>query len=311
MWSSFSQPHTTIVNNYGDGYSGSSSGYSSTPSKPVDWSGLWTFFLWLIIGVLIFGTIVFGINWYNNSQQRPAYDPETDYNHRMAPTTPKDDYEAIPLAQPVKTKFEKWCEVLTGSIITLKDAQALKDCQDHGIPISKGMQYTVLKTVTIETQKGLVKYRFFFLEYASQGIILLIKEAGGHCDHRVYFEAPGFVQGTRQDMLDSDQAYLFQQPEHSSSALPDLLYTTQVFREEEGNALTYALKQQGEQTGPAKEDPLGVPRCVGTIVEYISQDKTDNPELLVLETGANESTHIQLFLGAAIRPSEIEVLRKG
>jgi hypothetical protein len=175
------------------------------------------------------------------------------------------------------------------------------------------MDYKVDKVSYMENAQGTNHWLFVWLS-GDQDLVLLIKEAGKKTDKRVYLAAEDFQPGTRKGLIANDGEWLFQPPADLTVEpdWPNLKFTTEIIRNTgDGERLSYLIKSQGEQSGPYREIPEGVGKLVATLVEYWTDGKTDNPELLILELGAasqTASTNIQMYLGASIRDSEIRRL---
>ena len=297
LWSQLMQPRqTVIVNNYGDqGWATSStyrgSGYSSH-------GGL----ILLILFIVVIGIAI----WYYRSQTKE------DSNLNDLEGIDQEPISKAPAGGEDLSKqnpeFQKWKRVTLGSILILKDLQALDDSRKEGRGMA-GMNYTLTKKIHIQNAEGVNHWLFLVLNSNAQNLLMLVKASGGETDKRVYYEAEGFEAGTREDLLEN-QSYLFQAPENPADFDPaELKYATEIARTEAGKEILYTLKRQHEQTGRVKETPEGVSNLYGTIVEYGSGDPTDNPELLVLEIGKTaDNGNIQLYLGAAISDSEVEIL---
>jgi hypothetical protein len=224
----------------------------------------------------------------------------------------KHKEESKPVEQPIikqpLDEFQSWLTVKPGSMITLKDAQALEDSQKLGLGMA-GMDYKVDKTTLVDNDNA--KWFFAWLS-GNQDLLLMVKKAGAAMDLRVYMAAEDFKPGRRQDMLDWGQEWLFQPPEDMLRfQYNDLIYSTELTRSADGKDIEYVIKSQGEQHGKAEEAPLGVHNLLATIAEYhLDTDDVNvpNSEALILELGTQMSSNIQLFLGAAIRDSEIRKL---
>ena len=77
--------------------------------------------------------------------------------------------------------------------------------------------------------------------------------------------------------------------------------------------IRYVQKPQGELQGTCLEDPVPsgeTAPLVATIVEYVTDQECDNPELLVTEIGAadDEGGSITLLEGGPVNLAEVDII---
>jgi len=210
-----------------------------------------------------------------------------------------------------------WLTVKPGSIITISDAQGIQDSMRRGLGV-KGIDYTVTSVARMNHLDRLSTHLFFTLNDAEQVVYLLVKIVDGLVDLYLYFAVPGLVAGTRRELLDAGMLWLFQQPPNPDNYDPaSLRYSLSVRQtvEKDGRQteVNYNLKEQGELQCDYREipTPSGMPGALlATVVEYHTGQPVENPEFLILETGAQRSarSYVQFFLGCAIKLSEADVL---
>lgn len=210
-----------------------------------------------------------------------------------------------------------WLTVKPKSIITISDAQGIQDAMRRGLGV-KGIDYTVASVARMNHLDRLSTHLFFTLNDAEQVVYLLVKIVDDLVDPYLYFAVPGLVAGTRQELLDAGMLWLFQQPPDPDNYDPaSLSYSLSVRQtvEKDGRQteVNYNLKGQGELQCDYHEipTPSGMSDdLLATVVEYRTAQPVENPEFLILETGAQRSasSYVQFFLGCAIRLSEIDVL---
>jgi hypothetical protein len=133
-------------------------------------------------------------------------------------------------------------------------------------------------------------------------------------DWRLYYQSADFAAARREDVVSRGDKWLFEPPADGSNFAPaDLTYTAEIDQQIDGKSLCYARKPQGERQAACKENPLrsGIGSLLATIVEYSTADQAENPELLILELGAADrgTGEVSLYLGAAIRASEINIVQ--
>lgn len=219
-----------------------------------------------------------------------------------------------------KTNSADWYAIKPKSILTISDAQGIQDSMRRGLGV-RGIDYTVQSIGRCDQLDGLCSHLLFTLADSEQTTYLLAKIVDDQIDLYLYFELPGLPGGSRDDLLDRGLLWLFQKPANPDDFDPaDLLYTMTIVQnvpaadgKGAGVDLTYILKGQGELQGHYTETPVrsGVSqRLLGTVVEYRTEQVTDNPELLILEVGEERSEHsfVRFFLGCSIRQVEVDVL---
>ena len=217
-----------------------------------------------------------------------------------------------------KTKPADWITIKPQSIITLSDAQAIADSMRRGLGV-RGINYTVTSIERCEHLSGFSTHLFLTLSDTEQTMYLLVKIVDDLIDLYAFFEAP-IEGGQRSALLERDMFWLFQEPSDPEHFTPSELRYTMTFSQTIPNAdggseteLLYRQKSQGElqcrhtQTPPRKGLP---PSLLATIVEYKTDQATENPEFLILEVGEERSSHsfVRFFLGCPIQMSEVDIL---
>jgi hypothetical protein len=210
-----------------------------------------------------------------------------------------------------------WLTVKPRSIITISDAQGIQDSMRRGLGV-KGIDYTVKSVARMNHLDRLSTHLFFTLNDAEQVVYLLVKIVDDLVDPYLYFAVPGLVAGTRRELLDAGMLWLFQQPPNPDNYDPaslrySLTVRQTVDKDGRQTEVNYNLKEQGELQCDYQETPIpsGMPDALlATIVEYRTGQPVENPEFLILETGARRSarSYVQFFLGCSIRLSEMDVL---
>ncbi len=207
-----------------------------------------------------------------------------------------------------------WRRMKPKSIVTLSDAQSLQDSMDEGKG-PKPRDYVVKEIQSIKESSGLAEWLFFRLEGGSQPLWLMAKIVDRDMDVRIYFEAPGFAPGNRRDVLDAGMDWLFQPPpDRSDFGLNDLAYTTEIsFTEESGKVVPFRRKPQGDLYGESTYLPKrsGIDKLLTAVVEYGAVSECDNPELVLIEAGdenSPEGGYIMLFQGCKANLTEVDVL---
>jgi hypothetical protein len=268
---------------------------------PVDYqprqsgSGFGSFLLFL----LIIGIIALLI-WYFYKRSK-----ETKYQE----TTPLPIKRETFSGEITGSKdFQKWANLLVGTTLYLKDQYAIEDSMKKGRG-TNGIAYTIDKKVCVSNSQGNNNWAFLWMSNSdNEQILTKIKESGNAIDTVVYSPVSDFVPGTRADMLEQNQHYIFQEPENPNEQLKNIKYTTELKSTCDGAEIVYKQKSAREQHGNATQVPQPIKNLMATIVEYKSDTDCLLPEALILETGVahQESSQIEYFLGNPIRASELE-----
>jgi len=213
-----------------------------------------------------------------------------------------------------------WYAVKPKSIITVSDAQGIQDSMRRGLGV-RGIDYTVQSIARCNQVDGLSTHLLFTLGDSEQTTYLVVKIVDELVDLFLFFEPPGLPSGGRPELLERGMQWLFQAPQNPDNFDPaDLRYTMTIHQSvpaADGQGaptdLTYVLKSQGELQANYTETPprQGLPQeMLATVVEYRTEEPTDNPELLILEVGEQRSTQsfVRFFLGCPVKASEVDVL---
>ncbi len=219
------------------------------------------------------------------------------------------------------TNLEFWRDVRPNDVVVLSDAQALVEAIRQGLDGDGGLNYEVKRILRIQEQNELGEWQLFRLEGADE-VWLMVKASGGQLDLRVYFEVPEFPDGNRADLITAEMYWLFEDPGPDwDSRYNDLRFAANITIDQaadDSNPPTttgYQQKPFGAQYGGYTEQPQppGADTLPATVVEYTSNDSTDNPELLLLELGGKddpEGGYISMLLGCPIDPSEVKVFKQ-
>jgi hypothetical protein len=219
-----------------------------------------------------------------------------------------------------KAQAADWYAIKPKSIITVSDAQGIADSMRRGLGV-RGIDYTVQSIARCNQLDGLSTHLLFTLGDSEQVTYLLVKIVDDLIDLFLFFEPPGLPSGGRGELLDRGLQWLFQAPPNPDNfELADLRYTMTIRQNVPGpddkspaTELTYVMKSQGELQCKYTENPprQGLPQeMLATLVEYRTDQPTDNPELLILEVGEERSTQsfVRFFLGCPIKQNEVDVL---
>lgn len=217
-------------------------------------------------------------------------------------------------------KADFWQQVAPGHLVVVSDAQALLEAVRQDLDAEGGLNYEVKRVLRLKELSALAEWVLVRLEGADE-IWLMAKIVGDAVDLRLYFEVPEFPPGNRADMLDQDMYWLFEDPGPDWQDCYEVLQFAQAITvdQEPGEAGTptstcYRQKPWGTLYGQCREtpaSPLGEPYAAA-IIEYQTEDPSDNPELLILELGGEQETkggYITMMLGCPAEPSELRVFQ--
>jgi len=214
-----------------------------------------------------------------------------------------------------------WDDLRPGSIVVLSDAQALVEAVRQGLDGAGGLNYEVKRVLRVKALSDLAEWILLWLEGADE-VWFMVKIADRQIDLRIYFEVPEFPAGNRADLIADQMLWLFEEPgpdwhdQYNELRFTDIITIDQAPDGQGRPAQTcYRQKPFGAQYGGCTEMPKGpgVDVSPATLVEYLSAEPTDNPELLILELGGEDDPnggYIRMMLGCAIDPSDLKVFKK-
>ena len=276
-------------------------------------------FLSVIFGLMLLGVLIaIGMYLYykhaaevaDQYQTQPAYGG----GYAVPAPTPPISMSISHTPPPRRSaSLAPWLNFPPNSFIVLSDSQSMADSQKRGQGY-KGIRYAVEGTATADDSEGFGTWAFITLNDQHQKLLLMVKSVDEAIDYRIYYVNEDFTPARREDVIRRSDLWLFEPPQDENNFDPaDLLYSAEIVRQTDAGELVYVRKPQGERQAAYKETPprSGATDLVATIVEYSTAEATDNPELLVLEIGAESrrTGEVTLYLGCPIKESEIDVLK--
>ncbi len=209
-----------------------------------------------------------------------------------------------------------WEQVKPGSVVVLSDAQALLEALRQGLDGEGGLNYEVQRILTLKELNDLAAWILLRLKGADE-VWLMVKSVGTEIDLRVYFEVPEFQPGDRADMIDSGMYWLFEDPgpdwksDYDALRFADAITMDQGESEQKAVSICYRQKQPGPLFAGCREQPApGRDTYPAAVVEYQTDQVTDNPEMLILEQGGETGQrggYITLMLGSPVAASDVKV----
>jgi hypothetical protein len=213
-----------------------------------------------------------------------------------------------------------WKALKVGDYLSLKDFQSLAEGGAEGLDC-KVAEIRDMAVGDSTTAKALASYRLYELERVGQGpLFLLVLSAGEDFELRSYFVPPGLVPGTRDQLVDRGETWLFLPPpdpeDFISSDLELAPFPDLPALPESGGPVKRVWERSGfgqtlygSYTGRAGEVPV-------IVAEYETREEgAPNPLLLVLEENwldgrgkaIPEGGLVTVLLGSPLDPGSIEV----
>ncbi len=208
-----------------------------------------------------------------------------------------------------------WQEMKPGGVVVVNDAQAIVEALKQGLDAAGGLNYDIKRILRLNELNNLAEWVLLKLEGPDE-VWLMVKMVGQEVDLRIYFEVPEFVTGNRADMIAHEMYWLFEDPGPNwNSNYQDLRYINIINIDQAATKTSYQQKPFGELYAKCRElpKPPESDEYLATVVEYSSTDKTDNPEMLILELGGEEGQqggYIMMMLGCSVNASDLRVFKK-
>jgi hypothetical protein len=214
-----------------------------------------------------------------------------------------------------------WQDIKPASVVVLNDAQAMVEALKQGLDADGGLNYNVKRILRLGELNRLAEWLMLKLEGADE-VWLMVKIVGQEVDLRIYFEVPEFVTGNRADMIANQMYWLFEDPGPNwQSTYHDLRYINIINIDQAApgggpaTKTSYQQKPFGELYARCSEQPKPPEsdEYLATVVEYSATDKTDNPEMLILELGGEDGQqggYIMMMLGCSVNAADVRVFKK-
>jgi hypothetical protein len=214
-----------------------------------------------------------------------------------------------------------WQDIKLGSVVVLNDAQAMMEAIKRGMDADGGLNYETKRILRLTELNNLATWIFLKLEGVDEAWFM-VKIVGQEVDLRIYFEVTEFVTGNRADMIANEMHWLFEDPGSDwQSTYNDLQFSNIINMDQNAGEnkpatrIVYQQKPFGTMFARCIEEPqeAGLEDYLADIVEYSTADETDNPELLILELGGEDSQeggYIMMMLGCGVSASDLRVFKK-
>ena len=176
-----------------------------------------------------------------------------------------------------KNEISYWENIQINDLIQLSDEQTIEYLMGEGVEhIEHGADFTVTRKRVITAQDGPTKWFIYNICLADFVWFVVVKAAGVDFDVKIYFLPGGFEEGNRDDIIDNDFAWLFEEPEDTDNYESSKLAFTSEFEEDDDTI----FKVEEVVYGECKE---GSEKSFATVVEYLTSSDIENPEMMVLE----------------------------
>lgn len=177
-----------------------------------------------------------------------------------------------------KDKISYWEDAKIGDLIQLSDEQTIEYLMEQGCKdIDNGADFEVKRIRNITAQEGPSRWILMDIAFKNFVWFVVVKTAGSDADVKVFYIPDDFTEGSRQDALDADFNWLFEEPDDPDDLDPMKLSFTPEFDEDDGNVV---FKNEGIEYGECVE---GNERSFATIVEYLTTSDVENPEMMIFE----------------------------
>lgn len=206
-----------------------------------------------------------------------------------------------------------WKALKPGDVVVLKDAFTLEQMRASGRGL-QGAERIINRVHDVTERSNICQWRLFFCDEdgPDPAVVVMVKIVDENFDVRLYHPTD-LEPGNRQDLIDADCLWLFEEPDDPACKPSQLRFTAEITAADD---LPYARKEPGEWQGSARLAPHqsgDLDRYQATVVEY----STDNPEcaepeLLLYEVGAPglaEGGLVVLYKGITLQGNDVEVLR--
>lgn len=224
-----------------------------------------------------------------------------------------------------KTDVNGWREIARSdhssghTAVTLTDEQTLKDLMDDDVEGAfSGLELKVVNSEVNTTIDGSVEWLLFELEGYKISLWLLIKiiKGGTEPDFRIYFEPEDFLPGNREELLERECQWLFNEPKDPDDFSPSSLDHASKIQNEDPDSGKKNIFRAKSGTSYGESGERGRDDVFLQVTEYLADNNCDNPECITLEYGGlddddeslEEGGYIVFKQGAKIGTESFDVL---
>jgi hypothetical protein len=284
----------------------------------------------MLVGAGVLAAIIVIFVKVIHSQSRAPQISQTDPMlscYGAPPPLPRPATMAPPPLPPRKTGAEGafepafWQSLRIGAIVTLSDELAMKDALEK-TGKAEGVAYVVQGIRRVQEARGLGQWVMLQLqgsrsEFQDQHLWFVAKVVGDKLSLLVYEPVKDLAPGNRKDYIDRGLLWAFQKPDDPDPIVyTRLRYTMDILRDVDAPGgriqVRYVQKAQGELQGTCVAEAVvggATAPLVATVVEYVTDQECDNPELMLVEIGSDgpEGGSITLMEGGPIPMAEVDV----
>jgi hypothetical protein len=177
-----------------------------------------------------------------------------------------------------KYKENYWNKIKVGSIIQLDDTQTLEFLLENGMPVSSnGADFEVVRVKDLSLNDDSVKMKLVYIQLDDILWYLVVHNVENEITLKIYYQPDDIDFGNRQDLLDSDCYYLWEEPEDVDNiVLTDLVFSTEI--DEDGIIYKSLI---GAMHGTSVE--VGEKDNFATVVELSTETECEDKDFLIIE----------------------------
>lgn len=186
------------------------------------------------------------------------------------------------------TDPKTWQSLEVGDIITLKDEQTKDLIEDKADRATEGKDLVIEEIEEINVQGADIKFLVFkFTDMSNHDkapLTIITKIVGKKMDIRVYFQPDDFEPGDRQEQLDNDRGWLFNEPEDMGDFSPaDLEMIDSLGTPGEGSEIIPFSKKGETFHAETRLDDNRMSFI--QVTEWLAAEECKNPECIAIEYG--------------------------
>ena len=219
------------------------------------------------------------------------------------PPAPRKTYMAPDVGpdggHPGRGRLKKGCVIQLTDPISMEDAHKV---DAH----ATALNVIVDQVLKVREAHDLCSWTLIYgmSEFEDQPLLIKIKEFEGQRSITCYTKD---VEGTRQELVESNNCFMFSRPLDESNFVPmELRYAHEFKRNLDGDQEeTFRLIHPSELHGSANYlDGTAGQEMLATIAEWRNANRQDNG-YIVVETGTGNSSNVEGWWGDSVSPDEI------
>ena len=177
-----------------------------------------------------------------------------------------------------KYKANYWNKIKVGSIIQLDDTQTLEFLLENGHPVSSnGADFEVVRVKDLSLNDGSVRMKLVYIQLDDILWYLVVHNVENEITIKIYYQPDDMDFGNRQDLLDADCHFLFEEPADADNIVPeDLVFATQI---DEGGTIYKSSVgiMHGTSVEKDEEDDFA------TVIELSTETECEDKDFLIIE----------------------------